>query len=286
MASLRRGGRMVAKLNVVTENQVHDPVKGYKCALEKLPFVKRNTHTVGRHMNDNEGKDVHQGSRCEEGECDTCGPPTENGIMDHDGARGARGGRGGQWRILHSGVDCRSSGEPCGGCRRGERRRGGGRFHDKGIECSASGSEKHGGGCRGFGHVGFWTWVLDTSGLGTGFILPPWAFRLGAQNAMVWVGFQYPPTGFSRGPELTQPGPRGPLWAAQSCSFLVQVFRSRSGSVEPHYLPNFLYFSLLFEKFTFKPPNEVFSFWIFCSALQVMMPRLHCSASQPVTTRC
>lgn len=35
---------MVAKLDVVTENQVHDSVKDYKCALEKLPFAKRHTH--------------------------------------------------------------------------------------------------------------------------------------------------------------------------------------------------------------------------------------------------
>lgn len=178
-------------------------------------------------MNDNEGKHVHQGSRREEGECDTCGPPTENGIMDHGGARGARGGRSGQWRILHGGVDYRVSGEPCGGCRRGERRRGGGHFHDKGIECSASGSEEHGSGCRGFGHVGFRTWVLDTSGLGTGFILPSWAFRLGAQNAMGPGRVSISTHGFLAGPgvnttRVKRPTMGGPILFISRPSLQVQ----------------------------------------------------------------
>jgi hypothetical protein len=92
-------------------------------------------------------------------ESDTCGPPTENGIMDHGGARGARGGRGGQWRILHGGVDCRGSEEPCGGCRRGERRRVEGASTTRALSVAPAEARSMSVGAR----------VLDTSVFGHGF---------------------------------------------------------------------------------------------------------------------
>jgi hypothetical protein len=39
------------------ENRVHDPIKGHKCAPEKLTVVKGDAHTIRWHVDCNEAKD-------------------------------------------------------------------------------------------------------------------------------------------------------------------------------------------------------------------------------------
>jgi hypothetical protein len=90
------GGRRVEELDVDTENRVHDPIKGHRCAPEKLSVVKRDTHVVGRHMNRGGAKDGCRKSRCRKGEA-------ESGIVGRNRAGGEVRAR--QWRP-HRGRPC------------------------------------------------------------------------------------------------------------------------------------------------------------------------------------
>jgi hypothetical protein len=56
----------VVELDTSTENRVHDPIKGYKHAPEKLAIVKGDTHIVGRHVDRGVAKDGSRGSECRE----------------------------------------------------------------------------------------------------------------------------------------------------------------------------------------------------------------------------
>lgn len=59
------GVRRVVERDAVTENRVHDLIKGHECASEKLTVVKGDTHMIGRHMEHDMAKDERQGSRRE-----------------------------------------------------------------------------------------------------------------------------------------------------------------------------------------------------------------------------
>jgi hypothetical protein len=50
------------ELDAITENRVHDPIKGHMCVPGKLVVVKGDTHTVGRCVDHDMAKDEHQGS--------------------------------------------------------------------------------------------------------------------------------------------------------------------------------------------------------------------------------
>lgn len=50
------------EFDVVTENRVHDSIKGHERAPKKLAIVKRDTHTVGRHVDRDRAKDRCQGT--------------------------------------------------------------------------------------------------------------------------------------------------------------------------------------------------------------------------------
>jgi hypothetical protein len=50
-------GWRVVELNAITENRVHDPIKGHERAPKKLVVVKGDTHTVRRHMDRGMAKD-------------------------------------------------------------------------------------------------------------------------------------------------------------------------------------------------------------------------------------
>jgi hypothetical protein len=55
------------EFDAVTENKVHDPIKGREGALEVLAVMKGDMHTVGMHGNRNGGRDQR------DGHCQCCG---------------------------------------------------------------------------------------------------------------------------------------------------------------------------------------------------------------------
>lgn len=48
--------RLRLELDVVTENRVHDSIKGHECGLEEMDGVKGDVHTVGRLKNHGGGR--------------------------------------------------------------------------------------------------------------------------------------------------------------------------------------------------------------------------------------
>jgi hypothetical protein len=60
------GGWRVVDLDTVTENKVHDSIKGHYGASEKLIVVKGEAHTVGRLVECIGAKNMRQGSAASE----------------------------------------------------------------------------------------------------------------------------------------------------------------------------------------------------------------------------
>lgn len=89
----------VVELNAVTENRVHDLIKGHERAPKKLAVVKGGACTVGRHVNYGMAKGECQGSKHESRQVAVREVPC---ALAGGGVAGTRVGRG-----HHRGVEPR-----------------------------------------------------------------------------------------------------------------------------------------------------------------------------------